>query len=67
MLTLACFIPLVLTVSQLQQTLVSVQELLIQQQQRIQELSQEVAATEVATISSATQHPSLINSLQENQ
>ncbi|XP_035500264.2 peroxisomal membrane protein PEX14 isoform X1 [Scophthalmus maximus] len=34
------------TVSQLQQTLVSVQELLIQQQQRIQELSQELAAAE---------------------
>ncbi|KAM6929602.1 peroxisomal membrane protein PEX14 isoform 2-T4 [Lycodopsis pacificus] len=33
------------TVSQLQQTLVSVQELLIQQQQRIQELSQELAAS----------------------
>ncbi|KAG7227076.1 hypothetical protein INR49_022423, partial [Caranx melampygus] len=34
------------TVSQLQQTLVSVQELLIQQQQKIQELSQELAAAE---------------------
>ncbi|XP_022597619.1 peroxisomal membrane protein PEX14 isoform X3 [Seriola dumerili] len=37
------------TVSQLQQTLVSVQELLIQQQQRIQELSQELAASEASS------------------
>ncbi|KAF0036400.1 hypothetical protein F2P81_011712 [Scophthalmus maximus] len=37
------------TVSQLQQTLVSVQELLIQQQQRIQELSQELAAAETSS------------------
>ncbi|XP_075950862.1 peroxisomal membrane protein PEX14 isoform X2 [Anarhichas minor] len=37
------------TVSQLQQTLVSVQELLIQQQQRIQELSQELAASETSS------------------
>ncbi|XP_061592348.1 peroxisomal membrane protein PEX14 isoform X2 [Cololabis saira] len=37
------------TVSQLQQTLVSVQELLIQQQQRIQELSQELAAAEASS------------------
>ncbi|XP_026187886.1 peroxisomal membrane protein PEX14 isoform X2 [Mastacembelus armatus] len=37
------------TVSQLQQTLVSIQELLIQQQQRIQELSQELAAAEAST------------------
>lgn len=35
------------TVSQLQQTLASVQELLIQQQQKIQELSQELATAEV--------------------
>lgn len=48
MLNLVCVVP---TVSQLQQTLVSVQELLIQQQQRIQELSQELAAAEVAPIS----------------
>lgn len=40
------------TVSQLQQTLASVQELLVQQQQKIQELTQELAAAEVATISS---------------
>ncbi len=50
---------LVPTVSQLQQTLVSVQELLIQQQQKIQELSQELAAAEVATTSSAAHHSSL--------
>ncbi|XP_068589333.1 peroxisomal membrane protein PEX14 isoform X2 [Cebidichthys violaceus] len=37
------------TVNQLQQTLVSVQELLIQQQQRIQELSQELAASETSS------------------
>ncbi|KAK9515473.1 hypothetical protein VZT92_026118 [Zoarces viviparus] len=37
------------TVSQLQQTLVSIQELLIQQQQRIQELSQELAASETSS------------------
>ncbi|XP_059189494.1 peroxisomal membrane protein PEX14 isoform X3 [Centropristis striata] len=37
------------TVSQLQQTLVSVQELLIQQQQKIQELSQELAAAETSS------------------
>ncbi|KAM9856384.1 peroxisomal membrane protein PEX14 [Aulostomus maculatus] len=37
------------TVSQLQQTLVSLQELLIQQQQRIQELSQELAAAEASS------------------
>ncbi|XP_070696257.1 peroxisomal membrane protein PEX14 isoform X2 [Pempheris klunzingeri] len=37
------------TVNQLQQTLVSVQELLIQQQQKIQELSQELAAAEAST------------------
>ncbi|XP_072222339.1 peroxisomal membrane protein PEX14 [Leuresthes tenuis] len=37
------------TVSQLQQTLVSVQELLIQQQKRIQELSQELAASEASS------------------
>ncbi|XP_039657245.1 peroxisomal membrane protein PEX14 isoform X1 [Perca fluviatilis] len=37
------------TVNQLQQTLVSVQELLIQQQQRIQELSQELAAAEASS------------------
>lgn len=47
------------TVSQLQQTLVSLQELLIQQQQRIQELSQELAAAEVTTTSSSTQQTSL--------
>ncbi|XP_070825292.1 peroxisomal membrane protein PEX14 isoform X2 [Chaetodon trifascialis] len=40
------------TVSQLQQTLVSVQELLIQQQQRIQELSQELAAAEASSSTS---------------
>ncbi|KAM9342910.1 peroxisomal membrane protein PEX14 isoform 2-T2 [Pholidichthys leucotaenia] len=37
------------TVSQLQQTLASVQELLIQQQQKIQELSQELAAAEASS------------------
>ncbi|KAL7398541.1 hypothetical protein ABVT39_011336 [Epinephelus coioides] len=37
------------TVSQLQQTLVAVQELLIQQQQKIQELSQELAAAEASS------------------
>nr|XP_046251954.1 peroxisomal membrane protein PEX14 isoform X2 [Scatophagus argus] len=40
------------TVSQLQQTLVSIQELLIQQQQRIQELSQELAAAETSSSTS---------------
>nr|XP_020472808.1 peroxisomal membrane protein PEX14 [Monopterus albus] len=40
------------TVSQLQQTLVSIQELLVQQQQRIQELSQELAAAEASTSTS---------------
>ncbi|XP_029011944.1 peroxisomal membrane protein PEX14 isoform X2 [Betta splendens] len=40
------------TVSQLQQTLGSVQELLIQQQQRIQELSQELAAAETSSSTS---------------
>lgn len=38
----ACF-----SVSQLQQTLSSVQELLIQQQQKIQELSQELSTAKV--------------------
>lgn len=42
--------PLLPTVSQLQQTLASVQELLVQQQQKIQELSQELAAAEVVTL-----------------
>ncbi|XP_013887883.1 serrate RNA effector molecule homolog [Austrofundulus limnaeus] len=37
------------TVTQLQQTLVSVQELLIHQQQKIQELSQELAAAETSS------------------
>lgn len=45
------------TVSQLQQTLASVQELLVQQQQKIQELTQELAAAEVATISSLKMQP----------
>lgn len=40
-------IVLIPTVSQLQQTLASVQELLIQQQQKIQELSQELSTAEV--------------------
>lgn len=40
---------LVPAVSQLQQTLVSIQELLVQQQQKIQELSRELSAVEVTT------------------
>lgn len=40
---------LVFTVSQLQQTLASIQELLVQQQHKIQELTQELATAEVAT------------------
>lgn len=44
---LECIAPLVSTVSQLQQTLVSIQELLTQQQQKIQELSQELSVAEV--------------------
>lgn len=47
--------------SQLQQTLVSVQELLVQQQQKIQDLSQEMAAAEVAGITLATEHPNTTN------
>lgn len=42
--------PLVPTVSQLQQTLVSIQELLVQQQQKIQELSKELSAAEVTSL-----------------
>ncbi|XP_034029134.1 peroxisomal membrane protein PEX14 [Thalassophryne amazonica] len=41
------------TVSQLQQTLASLQELLIQQQEKIQELTQELAAAQVATTSTS--------------
>lgn len=42
--------PLFPTVSQLQQTLVSIQELLVQQQQKIQELSRELSAAEVTSL-----------------
>lgn len=42
------------TVTQLQQTLVSIQELLVQQQQKIQELSQELSAAEVTTLDHLT-------------
>lgn len=45
-----CTPPLVPTVSQLQQTLVSIQELLVQQQQKIQELSRELSAAEVTSL-----------------
>lgn len=41
------FVP---AVNQLQQTLVSIQELLVQQQQKIQELSRELSAAEVTTL-----------------
>ncbi len=64
LLNLLSVILLVSTVSQLQQTLGSVQELLIQQQQRIQELSQELAAAEVATTSSATEQLTTTNLLE---
>ncbi|CAG07551.1 unnamed protein product, partial [Tetraodon nigroviridis] len=40
------------SVSQLQQTLVSIQELLVQQQQKIQELSRELSAAEAASSTS---------------
>lgn len=43
-------LPFVPTVSQLQQTLVSIQELLVQQQQKIQELSRELSAAEVTAL-----------------
>lgn len=42
-----------LTVTQLQTTLAAVQELLIQQQQKIQELTQELAASKVPTSNSS--------------
>lgn len=45
---LPTFLILVPTVSQLQQALVSIQELLVQQQQKIQELSLELSAAEVS-------------------
>lgn len=45
-----CTPPLSPTVSQLQQTLVSIQELLVQQQQKIQELSRELSAAEVTSL-----------------
>lgn len=41
------FVP---AVNQLQQTLASIQELLVQQQQKIQELSRELSAAEVTTL-----------------
>lgn len=47
---LTTFFTFVPAVNQLQQTLVSIQELLVQQQQKIQELSRELSAAEVTTL-----------------